>query len=136
MRTFNLFISHSWSYEDEYDRLTALLRNRSYFRFKDYSVPRDDPIHNAGTAKELREAIRRQMHPCSVVLILAGVYATYSKWIKTEVLLAKKDFSGPKPIIAVRPRGSERISAVVRDAADKIVGWNTESIVRAIRKLT
>ena len=130
MRTFNLFISHSWSYEDSYDGLIALLKKRPYFRFRDYSVPQNDPIHNAGTDAELREAIQRQMRPCSVVIIIAGVYATYSKWIKKEIDLAEN-----KPIIAVRPRGSRRISRVVRDAADEIVGWNTESIVDAIRKL-
>ena len=68
-----------------------------------------------------------------VVIILAGVYATYSKWIDIEIDLAKAGFSNPKPIIAIRPRGNERISERVRRAADRIVGWNTESIVSAIR---
>ena len=47
MRTHNLSISHSWSYSDEYDRLVRLLQQRRYFQFRNYSVPRDDPIHNA-----------------------------------------------------------------------------------------
>ena len=135
VRTFNLFISHSWSYGDSYDNLIALLKKRPYFKFKDYSVPRDDPIHNAGTIKELREAIQRQMKPCSVVLFIAGVYATYSKWINEEIDLAQHGFSNPKSILAIEPRGSERTSQVVKDAADEIVRWNTESIVGAIRRL-
>ena len=135
MRTFNLFISHSWSYSNTYDGLVNLLQQRSYFSFRNYSVPQDDPIHDAGTDAQLREAIRRQMAPCSVVLILAGVYATYSKWIEEEIDLAKHDFDATKPIIAVEPWGSQRTSTRVKDAADKIVRWNTESIVRAIREL-
>ena len=75
------------------------------------------------------------MAPCHVVLILAGVYATYSKWINVEIDLAKKGFTHGKPIIAIRPWGSQRISQPVKDAADRIVGWNTESIVAAIREL-
>ena len=75
------------------------------------------------------------MAPCSVVLILAGVYATYSKWIEEEIDLAKHDFDAAKPIIAVEPWGSQRTSTRVKDAADTIVRWNTESIVRAIREL-
>ena len=134
VRTFNLFISHSWSYGNDYENLIALLRKRSFFDFRDYSVPRDNPIHNAHTMTQLREAIRRQMQPCSVVLIMAGVYATYSKWINKEINLAKNGFSAPKPIIAIRPRGNERISTVVQEAANKIVGWNTESVVDAIRE--
>ena len=58
MRTYHLFISHSWNYSDRYDGLLQLLRARKYFEFADYSVPRDDPIHHAGTDAKLREAIR------------------------------------------------------------------------------
>ncbi|MCS1408099.1 MAG: hypothetical protein M2R45_01269 [Verrucomicrobia subdivision 3 bacterium] len=135
MKTYNLFISHSWSYFDEYDRLIDLLEKRSYFKFKDYSVPKDDPIHTNGTDKDLYAAIFQQMQPCSVVLILAGVYATYSKWIEKEIGIAKREFDTPKPIIAIEPWGSEKTSSVVKDNADQIVKWNTESVVSAIRKL-
>ena len=135
MRTHNLFVSHSWSYSDNYDKLVALLRKRSYFRFKDYSVPRNDPIHDAETDYALREAIRNKMKPCGAVLVLAGIYATYSKWIDIEIDLAKSGFEKSKPIIAIKPWGSQRTSVLVKESADKIVRWNTESIVNAIREL-
>ena len=135
MRTHHLFISHSWAYSDTYDRLVDLLNERPYFRFKDYSVPRDDPIHNARTTAALRAAIRQRMAPCGVVLILAGVYATYSKWIDEEITLAQSGFRLAKPIVAIRPWGNERISQTVRDAATRVVGWNTDSVVTAIRDL-
>ena len=95
----------------------------------------DDPIHNASTDAQLRSAIRNQISPSSVVIILAGVYSTYSKWINIEIDVAQNGFTSPKPILAIRPWGSERISSVVRDAADEVVGWNTESVVGAIRRL-
>ncbi len=41
----------------------------------------------------MREAIKNQMLPCSVILIMAGEYATYSKWIQEEMDLAKNGFS-------------------------------------------
>ncbi len=135
MRTYNLFIGHSWRYGDQYDRLYRLLRARRYFAFRDYSVPQDDPIHHAATDAQLRRAIRDQMTPCHVVLIVAGVYANYSKWISIEIDLAKKGFQLPKPIVAIRPRGNTLISRRVREAADEIANWSTESIVRAIRRL-
>ena len=133
MRTFNLFISHSWTYADHYQRLRDLLRGRPYFRFKDYSVPPEDPLDTDGTVRELRQAIRRQMSSCNIVLIAAGVYATHSRWMREEIALAEKGFSEPKPIIAIKPRGNERISAEVRVAASAVVGWSTESVVGAIR---
>jgi len=134
MRTYNLFISHSWSYSDAYEKLIALLKKRPYFNFRDYSVPRDDPIHNAPTSRELYEAIKRQMTPCHIVLILAGVYATYSTWIDREIRIAKTEFHHPKPIIAIRPWAQRKISRIVAENADEIVGWNTDSIVNAIRR--
>ena len=135
MKTYNLFISHSWRYGGQYDRLYSLLRTRRYFAFRDYSVSQYDPIHDAITDAQLRQAIRDQMIRCHVVLILAGVYASYSKWINIEIDLAKRGFQRPKPVIAIWPRGNTLISRKVRQAADEIVHWNTESIVRAIRRL-
>lgn len=135
MRTYNLFISHSWAYSDAYDKLVNLLDARSYFRYSNYSVPKDDPLHTIGTDKALYAAIKGKMTPCSVVLILAGIYASYSKWIDKEIQIAQTEFSNSKPIIAIEPWGSERTSVKVKEAANKIVGWNTESIVSAIREL-
>lgn len=135
VQTYNLFISHSWSYSDQYGRLIRLLDNRGYFRYRNYSVPPNDPIHSAATDAALRRAIQNHMQPCQVILVLAGVYATYSKWISIELELAQRGFATPKPIIAIAPWGSDRISAPVRRAADKVVGWNTESVERAIREL-
>lgn len=128
--TYNLFISHSWNYSDAYEKLVNLLNAKLYFDYKNYSVPKNDPIHNAPYAYQLKEAIRRQMQPASCVLIMAGVYSTYSKWINIEIELAK---SMNKKIIAIEPWGSERTSKTVKDAADVVVGWNTDSIVNAIR---
>ena len=131
--TYNLFISHSWAYGDAYDRLLELLRAKPYFNFHDYSVPKDDPIHNAGSDWQLEQAIKKQMAPASCVLVLAGVYSTYSKWIRKEVHLARCGFSAPKKIIAIEPWGSQHTSQYVKENADEIVRWNTDSIVRAIR---
>lgn len=131
----NIFISHSWSYGDHYNGLIRLLRKDPYFHFRDYSVPKDDPIHNANNDVQLRKAIKDKISPCSVILIIAGMYAHYSKWINKEIDLAKNEFSLPKPIIAVEYWGSERTSTVVKDAADKVVKWNSASIINAIREV-
>ena len=119
MKTYNLFISHSWTYTDAYERLVNLLDKRQYFAFKNYSVPKDDPIHNARSDAQLRAAIRNQMIPCHVVLIMAGVYSTYSKWIGIEIEIAQRGFLTPKPIIAIKPWGNTNVSSVVSAAADK-----------------
>lgn len=132
MKTYNLFISHSWTYSDAYDGLVSLLAERPYFEYRDHSVPKDDPIHTNGTDGELYLAIENKVNYCSAVIILAGVYSSYSKWINKEIKIAK-DLK--KPIIAVEPWGSERTSIVVKENADRVVKWNTESVVKAIKDL-
>ncbi|MBC3932618.1 TIR domain-containing protein [Undibacterium curvum] len=134
--TYNLFISHSWAYGDAYDRLIELLDTRPYFFYKNYSVPKNDPLHTRGTDKDLHAAIKRQIAPCHCVLIFAGVYSTYSKWINKEIAICATEFGTKKPIIAIQPWGAERTSKIVKENADAIVGWNTESIVKAIREVS
>jgi hypothetical protein len=73
------------------------------------------------------------MSSCHIVLVLAGVYSTYSTWIKKEIKIAQSEFTTPKPIIGIKPRAQTKVSSVVSDAAEEIVAWNTESIVSAIR---
>ncbi|MEE0768590.1 MAG: TIR domain-containing protein [Clostridia bacterium] len=133
IKTYNLFISHSWTYSNAYNNLTSMLDEAKYFDYKNYSVPKDDPIHNASNSKELYEAIKNQVKYAHVVIILAGVYSSYSKWIDKEIEIAQ---NMGKPILAVEPWGSEKTSSKVKNAADRIVKWNTDSIVNAIRELS
>jgi hypothetical protein len=111
-----------------------MLNERSYFSYNNYSVPKDDPIHNAPTSSQLYAAIKQKMSPCSIVLIMAGKYASYSPWIQKEIKIAKSEFIHSKPVIAITPWGAQQISSDVSKAADEIVKWNTESIITAIRK--
>lgn len=131
MKEYNIFISHSWTYDKHYEGLIKFLDSDSNFIYKDYSVPKDNPIHNAKNTEKLREAIERQIKPASVIVILAGVYATYSKWINIEIDIAKRY---GKPIIAIEPRGAKKTSCAAKEAANQIVGWNSASIIEAIKK--
>lgn len=132
---YNLFISHSWTYSDSYNSLIKLLDNDPFFQYKNYSVPKDNPIHDAKNDVELYNAIKNQMQYASVVLVLAGVYSSYSRWIDKEIYIAKHEFMFPKNIIAIEPWGAERTSLNVKMNSDRIVRWNTSSIVNAIKEL-
>ena len=131
LKTYNLFISHSWAYGDAYEKLVSFFDEHQNFKWVDYSVPKDDPIHNAPNDKALYEAIKNQMPFVNCVVMMAGVYSTYSTWINKEIEIAKEVYS--KPLIAVEPWGSEKTSKIVKDNADEIVKWQSASIVNAIR---
>ncbi|MDB9522755.1 TIR domain-containing protein [Dolichospermum circinale CS-1225] len=131
IKQYRLFISHSWTYIDAYEKLINILdsQNLSYYN---HSVPKSDPIHTNGTDKDLYEAIKNKISGTNCVLILAGVYSTYSKWIYKEIEISK---AFGKPIIAIEPWGAERTSAIVTNNADVIVKWQGASIVKAIKEL-
>ncbi|MDH5911034.1 TIR domain-containing protein [Vibrio splendidus] len=128
---YRLFISHSWAYSDAYDKVTKLIDDQG-LSYYNHSVPMNDPIHSCGTDRQLRAAIDAKVKNTSCVLILAGVYSSYSKWIQIEIEIAQ--YYG-KPIIAIEPWASEKTSKVVKDAAHKVVKWQGKSIVDAIKEL-
>lgn len=122
-----IFISHSWKYDD-YDKFVNLLGGRAYFDFQESSVPSSDPL--TGPNNAVWEAIDNKIRWCQVVLLTAGVHASYSGSIKREIEFAIRL---KKPIIAIVPLGAERTSALVGHATE-VVAWRTESIVAAIRR--
>ena len=81
--------------------------------------------------RNLEGQLRNQIRPVNVVIILAGMYVAYSDWIQFEI-----DFAATinKPMIGVRPWGQQRTPVAVQDSVDEMVGWRTDSIVRAIRQ--
>jgi len=132
LKNYRLFISHSWAYGDAYEKLVKFFNEHFNFKWTDFSVPKDDPIHDAPNQTALYNTIKNQIKPVNCVIILAGVYSTYSKWINKEIEISNKVFY--KPIIAVEPWASERTSKIVKDNADVIIKWQSSSIVSAIRK--
>lgn len=129
MKTYNLFISHAWDYNDDYYRLERYLKDYPWFNFKNYSVPQHDALKTR-TDKELDDALHRQIAPTSVILIIAGMYYNYRRWIQREIDIAKYY---NKPIIVIRPWGAERMPRELTSAEFIQVSWQTSSIVNAIK---
>lgn len=132
------FISHSWSYSDHYETLATWIfeepwqSNGTPLSLVDFSVPRENPIHNANNASELQAAISAQIDDSHVVVIPTGMYAEHSKWIQKEIDAAK---ALRKPILAVNPWGQERNSKIVEENANATVGWNKKSVIGGIWQL-
>jgi hypothetical protein len=131
---YRLFISHAWDYCDDYERLQALLNARPDFHWENLSVPHDNPLQSSvQLPKSYRYLVRQldaRIRQVDCVLVLAGMYVKHRGWIQSEIEAAQA-FS--KRIIAVEPRSQERFPAEVMNAAHASVGWNTNSIISAIR---
>lgn len=130
LKTYRLFISHSWDYGGDYQRLKDLLDNARYLNYMNYSVP-EEKAKGTRTDRELEQALKAQLAPVQLLLVIAGMYIPYRKWIQYEMDLAR--FYG-KPIIGIKPWGNEYVPQAVRNAACEVVAWNTNSIVTAIRQ--
>ncbi|MBC6441385.1 MAG: TIR domain-containing protein [Rhodospirillales bacterium] len=134
----HVFISHSWSYSEHYDTLSGWIFDKNWkvgqasLDLRDFSVPKDDPIHNAPTTEALRDAIYRKIALSHVIVIPTGMYASYSDWIQKEIDGANEK---NKPILAVNPWGQKRTSSTVSDAAAETVGWNKKSVIEGIWRL-
>ena len=137
-KQIHVFISHAWAHSEHYDTLADWIFNENWsvgqasLYFMDFSVPKNDPIHNARNDRQLREAIYNQIARSHVVVIPMGMYANYSYWIQKEIEGAT---AYSKPILAVNPWAQQRSSSVVGDAALKKVGWNKKSVVDGIWQL-
>lgn len=137
-RQIHVFISHAWAYSNHYDTLASWIFEENWrfgqasLDFRDYSVPKNDPIHNAVGTLALERAIFSQIARSHVVVIPSGMYAAYSDWIQKEIEGAKLY---NKPIVAVNPWGQEKKAGVVLNNANIGVGWNKQPLIDAIWNL-
>lgn len=129
VKTYTIFISHSWDHSSDLYSLHNLLNNRGYFSFDSQEITKNNPI-NSFNASYIKQQLRQRIRNSNIVLALAGVYASHSDWMKWEIETAK---ALGIPIVGVIPRGQERISQTVYVNSIADVRWNTESIVQAIR---
>ncbi len=128
LRTYSVFICHDWEYSDDYFRICGFLDGAPHFSWRNLSVPEHDPLD---TDEMLQKNLRDQVRPADVMLVLAGMYSARSGWMDWEMEFARRI---GKSIIGVRPWGNVQLPVVVQNNAVEIVGWNTDSIVSAIRR--
>lgn len=129
LKNYRLLISHSWTYGKHYDTVKGWLDDSSYFKWSNHSVSADNPL-DTSTDKELKEQLTRQISGCNAVIVVAGMYANYSKWIDYEIDEALRL---NKPIIGLKPWGSEKTPTKISNNATVLVGWNSSSLINAVR---
>lgn len=133
MNVFNtrhIFISHSWDYSTQYETIVKWLQESDII-YKNYSVPHDNPIES-NRVSTLKKQLTEQISHASVVIIVSGMYVAYSKWIEYEV---KEAVRMNKPILAIKPRGNERLPQIASQEATLIVNWNKQSVIDGIDAL-
>ena len=128
LRTYSMFICHDWEYSDDYNRICRFLNDAPNFDWVNRSVPEHDPLD---TGDMFEKNLRDQIRPADVMLVLAGMYSARSGWMDWEMAFARRI---GKSIIGIKPWGNVQLPVVVQNNANEIVGWNTSTIVDAIRR--
>jgi hypothetical protein len=129
LKDYTIFISHSWDNNKHHTDLKTLLNNAGYLNVEFIEATKDTPI-NSENAKYIKQTLKQKINSSSIVLGLAGMYASHSEWMEWELDTAH----GIIPIVGVIPRGQQRVSTVISSRSKEDVRWNTDSIVSAIRK--
>jgi len=125
----NIFISHSWRYHDDYETVFKWLKEE--LNFYDYSIPRHDNCGEKLPNSKLKECIENQIRYSSIVVIIGGMYASYSDWMDFEIDTA---YEMGKCIILIKPWGNQRLPLNAQIKATKTVGWNKNSLISAIKE--
>lgn len=127
MKQYKIFISHSWKYDESYQKVSEWIDNRLIW--VNMSIPSDKP-KDAASKLALKQKIKNNIMKSSGIIVLSGMYVSHSEWIRIEIEIARKY---NKPIIGIIPRGNERIPSIVLDNA-KMIKWNSQSLIDAIKR--
>ncbi len=126
-----LFISHSWTYNNAKDTIIRFL-DKVGLDYQSLYIPKKDPVNETGNDQKLLLAITENLKRSTCLIILAGVFPYYDRWIEKEIEVAKQL---GKPIIAIQPWSNDKTSELVKKNANRIVKWQVNQIVEAIKDI-
>lgn len=135
--THDIFISHSWRYDQEWTDMVALLDEAFGLNWRNWSLPWHDPGLNrfspSGHAL-LEETLEGQLSQCSAALILADVCRAERgpQWLRIQIDLAKKHGC---PLLGVGAQKDGTFPAEFRGDMDAVVPWSKDAIVPHLKPL-
>lgn len=129
LKNYHLLISHSWRYSHQYETIVNWLNGSPYFKWSNHSVSADNPF-NTESDSGLQDRLTRQIQGCSAIIVVSGMYTSYSKWINYEINEARRM---NKPIIGIKPWGNERVPVKIQEDSTALVNWNSNSLISAVR---
>lgn len=131
-KEYRLFISHCWDYKQDYYTVENWI-DESDIKWRNMSIPVHDP-KDTSTDSELETKIDNNIKNSSEFIVIAGMYVAQQNrfWINKEIEIAQKY---NKPILAIKPWGNERTPTKIQEVADKLINWQSSSIINGIKDL-
>jgi hypothetical protein len=125
-----VFVTHTFGPHPDYFRVFEYLESAPNFFYVNCSSV--EAIPGAGGKEAVKDALREQIKPCEVVVVLGGMYLEHRDWLTYQMDAAQ---AFDKPLVAMEPFGGiEDLAPAIAERADEVVGWNDRLIVDALRR--
>ena len=133
VRTFQLFVSHAWSANEEYNRLVSLLKSINRFNIVIISEPEYDPAIDPESSigvQKLKGIMEMQVRSVNCALILPGMFVSNELWVQHAIFLCQ--MYGVSPL-AMAPEEGEELPPVLSIKADAVIDWNIAAIEEGVK---
>ncbi|HSO26287.1 MAG TPA: TIR domain-containing protein [Methanobacteriaceae archaeon] len=127
LKTYQLFITRVSETDEEYGRFTGRLNDTYDFNYENHS---NNVLSGKSDKEELKNALKDTINKVEMVIILAGLYPTYSNMIMAVLELAQ---ALEKPVLLIRPYGMEDVPKELEEASNGVIGWSASCIAGAIK---
>lgn len=127
LRTYRVFISHCWEYDDYYT-LVDWLENEPLFDCKNLSVPEESALSDD---QALEKRLRKRIGDSDILLVIIGMEIAHRYWMKWEIKWAH--IRGI-PIVGVMSNGGQRVPQALDRTGCPIVRWRRDSVISAVRQ--
>lgn len=125
-----VYAVHGWHKDEDYVRLFEYLESSDNFFYRAVSNPDATSPQGDGTAAR-RTLIGEGLKLAECVVCPAGTWEHYNDWARFTVEAAR---ALDLPVIALEHFGPKNIDMRLKGHATLTVGWDSRSIVDAIRR--
>jgi hypothetical protein len=124
-----LFVAHAWMEDDDYSRLFEYLEASGRFYYTNTARPGlMRPLDREGQ----RQALRREIAPAEVLVVVPGVYWSAPELILFQVTFAK---AADRAVVALENFASSApLPKTILDLADEVSAWDERHLIDALRR--
>ena len=125
-----LYAVHGWIRDEDYSRLFEFIESADNFFYRALSNPEAQLGPGDGVAAR-RTAIVEALKDTECVVCAAGTWERFNDWARYTLDAAR---AADLPVVAVEHFGPQNMDSRLKGYAAEVVGWDSRSIVDAIRR--
>lgn len=125
-----LYAVHGWQQDEDYVRLFEYIESADNFFYRSLSDPNAQSPQGDGAVAR-RALINDALTQAECVVCTAGTWERFNDWARFTVETAR---SLDVPVVAIEHFGPKNMDIRLKGHAAETVGWDSRSIVDAIRR--